>query len=450
MPQKPEQLELPFANRGEAPKGGRSAESSTTATEIERPGADALMEVICEEDNLRRAWKRVKRNGGAPGVDGMTVEELPEYLRREWPRIREELLAGTYQPKPVRRKSIAKDGGGERRLGIPVVLDRFIQQAILQILQPQWDPTFSPHSYGYRPGRSAHDAVRQAQEYVEQGRTWVVDIDLEQFFDRVNHDVLMGRVAKRIRDRRLLRLIRRYLEADMMVGGVVMDRDEGAPQGGPLSPLLANLLLDEVDKELEKRGHAFVRYADDCNVYVRSEKAGQRVMNGLRRQYARLRLRINESKSQVARVAKRKFLGFTLYRYRQVARLRIADKSLAKMRRHVRKLTRPVVGRSLAQVCQNLNTYLRGWKAYFRLAGTPKQWKTLDAWIRQRLRALRLRQWRHPKTIYRRLRALGVTDEVARKTAASAGRWWHTATHMGRIALPNRYFDELGLCRLES
>jgi group II intron reverse transcriptase/maturase len=380
----------------------------------------------------------------------MTVEEFPEYLRREWQRIREELLTGTYQPKPVRQKSIPKDGGGERLLGIPIVLDRFIQQAVLQILQPQFDPTFSQYSYGYRPGRSAHDAVRQAQEFVDQGRTWVVDVDLEQFFDRVNHDVLMGRLAKRIQDRRLLRLIRRYLEAGIMSGGVVIDRDEGTPQGGPLSPLFANLLLDEVDKELEKRGHSFVRYADDCNVYVRSEKAGQRVMNGLRRQYALLRLRINESKSQVARVAKRKFLGFTLYRYRQTARLRIADKSLAKMKRHVRKLTRPVVGRSLAQVCRDLSTYLRGWKAYFRLGEKPKLWKTLDAWIRQRLRALQLRQWRHPKTIYRRLRALGVMDEIARKTAKSAGRWWRAATHMGRIALPNRYFDELGLYRLES
>jgi group II intron reverse transcriptase/maturase len=450
MPQKPIQLELPFAVKGEAPKGGGSAESSTAATENERPGANALMEVICERDNLKRALKRVKSNGGAAGVDEMTVEELPDYLRREWPRIREQLIAGTYQPKPVRRKTIPKDGGGERQLGIPTVLDRFIEQAILQVLQPQIDPTFSPHSYGCRPGRSAHDAVRQAQEYVSQGRTWVVDIDLEQFFDRVNHDVLMGRLAKRIQDRRLLGLIRRYLEAGIMIGGVVVDRNEGTPQGGPLSPLLANVLLDEVDKELEKRGHSFVRYVDDCNVYVRSEKAGQRVMDGLRRQYSRLRLRINESKSQVARVAKRKFLGFTIYRYRQTAHLRIASKALAKMKRHVRKLTRPVVGRSLTQVCQALSTYLRGWKAYFRLAGTPKVWKPLDAWIRQRLRALRLRQWRRPKTIYRGLRALGATDEVARKTAKSAGRWWHTATHMGRIALPNRYFDELGLYRLES
>jgi RNA-directed DNA polymerase len=450
MSQKSRQLELPFCRKGEARTSKGSAESSTAATESERPRASAQMELICERENLKRALQRVRKNKGAAGVDGMTVEELPDYLRQEWPRTREQLLAGTYQPKPVRRVMTPKDDGGERQLGIPTVLDRFIQQAILQVLQPQIDPTFSPHSYGFRPGRSAHDAVRQARQYVSQGRTWVVDVDLEKFFDRVNHDVLMGRLAKRTQDRRLLRLIRRYLEAGMMAEGVVIPREEGTPQGSPLSPLLANLLLDEVDKELEKRGLAFVRYADDCNVYVRTERAGKRVMAGLRRIYSRLRLRVNESKSRVARVPTCKFLGYTIYLYRREARLRIADKALRKMKRHVRFLTRPVVGRSLAQVCQALNLYLRGWKEYFRLTEKPKVWKNLDAWLRLRLRSLCLRQWRYPRRIYRALRALGVADEVARKTAQGAGRWRQTATHWGLIALPNRYFDEIGLVPLDA
>jgi RNA-directed DNA polymerase len=450
MSQKSRQLELPLLRKGEALTKGGSAESSTAAAGPERPRADAQMELICERENLKRALQRVRKNKGAPGVDGMTVEELPDHLRREWSRIREQLLAGTYQPESVRRVMVPKDDGGERQLGIPTALDRFIQQAILQVLQPQFDPTFSQYSYGFRPGRSAHDALRQARQYVSEGRPWVVDVDLEKFFDRVNHDVLMGRLAKRIQDRRLLRLIRRYLEAGMMADGAAIPREEGTPQGSPLSPLLANLLLDEVDKELERRGLAFVRYADDCNVYVRTERAGKRVMAGLRRIYSRLRLRVNESKSRVARAPSCKFLGYTIYFYRKEARLRIADKALRKMKRRVRFLTRPAGGRSLAQVCQDLNLYLRGWKAYFQLTEQPTAWKNIDAWTRNRLRSLRLRQWRYPRRIYRALRALGVSDEVARKTAQGAGRWRRTATHMGLIALPNRYFDGLGLTRLDA
>ena len=287
------QLELPLRVRDEIPRAERSAEAPTATHGNERSGASDLMERVCERANLQAALKRVRKNKGSAGIDGMTVDELPEHLKTHWPALRERLLAGTYQPSPVRRHAIPKSGGGLRELGIPTVVDRFIQQAILQVLGPRFEPTFSQHSYGFRPGRSAHDAVVQAQRYVNEGRRFVVDVDLEKFFDRVNHDVLMGRLAKRIEDKRLLGLIRRYLAAGVMANGVATERHEGTPQGGPLSPLLANVLLDEVDKELEKRGHAFVRYADDCNVYVRSRRAGERVMGLLRRLYAGLRLHVN-------------------------------------------------------------------------------------------------------------------------------------------------------------
>ena len=311
MRQESRQLELPLEDRGEAPKVEGSGEAGTVAHGDERSGSEhLLMEEVVGRANLVGALKRVRQNKGSPGIDGMSVEELPEYLRRHWGEIRQRLLAGTYQPKPVRRQEIPKSGGGVRELGIPTVLDRFIQQAILQVLQPRFDPTFSRHSHGFRPGRRAHDAVREAQQYIQEGRRWVVDVDLEKFFDRVNHDVLMGRLAKRIEDKAMLRILRRYLEAGVMANGVVMERHMGTPQGGPLSPLLANVLLDEVDKELELRGHAFVRYADDCNVYVRSRRAGQRVMQALRHLYGKLRLQVNEEKSAVARVWDRQFLGY--------------------------------------------------------------------------------------------------------------------------------------------
>jgi RNA-directed DNA polymerase len=307
------QMELLLEGRGEAPRGERSGEAGPAVQGYGRSGVGDLMERVVERNNLVRALKRVRSNKGSPGIDGMSVEELPEYLRENWERIRAELLAGSYRPTAVRRHEIPKSGGGVRQLGIPTVLDRFIQQAILQVLQPIFDPTFSEHSYGFRPGRSAQQAVCQAQRYVQSGRRWVVDVDLEKFFDRVSHDVLMGRLAKRLEDKRLLRIIRRYLEAGVMANGLVVERHEGTPQGGPLSPLLANVLLDEVDRKLERSGHRFVRYADDCNVYVKSKRAGERVMSRMVRLYAKLRLKVNEEKSTVARVWERKFLGYSLW-----------------------------------------------------------------------------------------------------------------------------------------
>ena len=341
MPQKTVQMELPFEGRGEASRAERSAEASTATRGNARPGASELMELVMSRQNLLLALKRVKQNKGSAGIDGMTVGELSGHLREHWPRLREQLLAGTYHPAPVKRVAIPKPGGGERELGIPTVLDRFIQQALLQVLQPRWDPTFSEHSHGFRPGRSAHGAVREAQRYVQQGRRWVVDVDLSKFFDRVNHDILMGKLAHRIADKRVLGLIRRYLNAGIMANGVVVERHEGTPQGGPLSPLLANVLLDEVDKELEKRGHAFVRYADDCNVYVQSKRAGERVMATLHRLYSRLRLRINEQKSAVARASERKFLGFSFWvGPGRAIRCKVAKPALQAMKERVRHITR--------------------------------------------------------------------------------------------------------------
>lgn len=447
--QKSKQLELPLEGRGEAPRAERSAEASAATNGNARPGASELMEAVVERRNLQLALKRVKQNKGSAGLDGMTVDELPAYLREHWPRLREELLAGRYVPQPVRRHAIPKSDGGMRELGIPTVLDRFIQQGLLQVLQPRFDPTFSEHSHGFRPGRRAHDAVCEAQRYVQQGRRWVVDVDLEKFFDRVNHDVLMGRLAKRIEDRRVLALIRRYLNAGIMANGVVVERHEGTPQGGPLSPLLANVLLDEVDKELERRGHAFVRYADDSNVYVRSKRAGERVMQMLRRLYTSLHLRLNESKSAVARAMDRKFLGYAFWRApKSEVRLRVAGKALEVMKARVRHMTARSCGRSLGQVCAALRAYLRGWKQYFQLAQTPGVFARLDKWIRHRLRALQLSHWKRGTTIYRELRARGMSDRTARQVASNSGRWWHNSAMAIHVALPNELFDELGLPRL--
>jgi len=336
-----------------------------------------------------------------------------------------------------------------RELGIPTVLDRFIQQALLQVLQPGFDASFSQHSYGFRPKRSAHDAVRAAKRYVEGGRRVVVDVDLEKFFDRVNHDVLMGKLAKRIRDRRVLGLVRRYLEAGVMAEGVVMERGEGTPQGGPLSPLLANVLLDEVDKELEKRGHAFVRYADDCNVYVCSQRAGLRVMGLLRRLFGRLRLRVNESKSAVDLVEHRKVLGYSFWEARDGSmRLRVADKPLAALKARICQITRRTGGRSMAQVVEELKEYLPGWRNYFSLAETLQNFARLDKWIRHRLRALYLKQWKRGPTAYRRLRAYGASPRVAATVAANMRYRWKTSSHALNAALPNSHFDALGLPRL--
>jgi len=448
--QKSEQLELVLEARGEAPQGQRSGEVPTAANGNERSGSDhRLMEAVVERANAQAALKRVRQNKGSPGIDGMTVEDLPVYLATEWEAIRAQLLAGSYQPQPVKRQEIPKPGGGVRQLGIPTVLDRFIQQCLLQVLQPQFDPTFSEHSYGFRPGRRAHDAVRAAQRFIQDGRRWVVDIDLEKFFDRVNHDLLMGRLAKRITDRRVLGLIRRYLEAGILANGVVMERYEGTPQGGPLSPLLANALLDEVDKDLEKRGHAFCRYADDCNVYVRSRRAGERVMEALTRLYGRLKLRINSDKSAVARAWERKFLGFSFWvAPGRVVRRRVAPQALNKMKDRVRQITSRSGGRSLQAVGAELGEYLTGWKDYFRLAETPRVFRDLDEWIRHRTRAVQLKQWKRGRTTYRELRKRGLSATGAAKVAVNARRWWHNAALLIHVALPTRELDTLGIPRL--
>ena len=443
------QLELPLGDRGEAPKAKRSVEAPTATHGTEGSGASGLMERVCERANLLAALKRVRKNKGSAGTDGMTVEELAEHLKTHWPALREQLLMGTYQPSPVRKQAIPKNGGGTRELGIPTVVDRFIQQAILQVLGPQFDPTFSQYSYGFRPGRSAHDAVVQAQRYVNEGRRIVVDVDLEKFFDRVNHDVLMGRLAKRIEDRRLLGLIRRYLEAGMLANGVAMERHEGTPQGGPLSPLLANVLLDEVDQELEKRGHAFVRYADDCNVYLRSRRAGERVMGLLRQLYAGLRLRINEAKSAVDHARNRKLLGYSFWSGPggEVKR-RVAPKALGAMKDRIRRITRPSRSQSIVRVAADLRSYLMGWKNYFRLADTPGIFRRLDQWIRHRLRALHLRHWKRGRIIYRELRARGLSEQAASHVAANGRRWWKNSAMKIHLAFPLHYFDELGIPRL--
>jgi len=445
------QLELLLDDRGEAPNVQRSGEAQSAVSGDERSGSDhGLIELVVERANLKRALKRVRQNKGGPGIDGMRVEDLSEYLRENWEGIRRRLLAGTYQPSPVRRQEIPKSGGGIRQLGIPIVLDRFIQQAILQVLQPRFDPTFSDHSHGFRPGRRAHDAVREAQRYIQGGRRWVVDVDLEEFFDRVNHDVLMGRLARRIADRRLLGIIRRYLEAGVMVNGVVTERYMGTPQGGPLSPLLANVLLDEVDQELERRGHTFVRYADDCNVYVRSKQAGDRVMETLRRLYAKLRLRVNEEKSAVARVWDRQFLGYSFWvAPGKVVKRRVSAKALVKFKGRIRQITSRIGGRSLEQVAEELRSYMLGWSSYFGLADTPGIFHSLDQWIHRRLRALQLKQWKRGTTAYRALRARGLAQHAAAQAARFTRSWWHVAAHPAlHMALPVRYLEELGVPRL--
>jgi group II intron reverse transcriptase/maturase len=409
----------------------------------------ALLNAVLTRENLQRAWRRVKANKGSAGVDGLDIEQTGHYLKSAWPDIRARLLRGTYRPSPVRRVTIPKPDGGQRELGIPTVTDRLIQQALLQVLQPLLDPTFSEHSYGFRPGRRAHDAVLAAQSYVQSGRRVVVDVDLEKFFDRVNHDILMDRLGKRIGDVATLRLIRAYLDAGVMSDGVVLERYQGTPQGGPLSPLLANVLLDEVDRELERRGHCFARYADDCNVYVRSRKAGARVMALLRRLYARLRLTVNETKSAVASAFGRKFLGYSLWVAQggEIKR-RVADQPMAAFKQRVRQLTRRSGGRSMAETAARLRPYLLGWKAYFRLAQTPKVWRELDEWLRHRLRAIQLKHWKRGTTMYRELKALGASDADAHRVAANSRRWWRNSAGQLNRALPVAHFDRLGVPRL--
>jgi RNA-directed DNA polymerase len=450
--QKSGQLELLLEPTGEARRSEQSGEVQPAAHGDERSGTGDLIERIVARDNCIQALRRVRKNKGSPGVDGMSVKDLSSYLVEHWPRIREQLRAGTYQPKPVLRCDIPKPNGGTRQLGIPCALDRFIQQAILQVLQPQFDPTFSEHSYGFRPGRSAHQAVRAAQRYMNEGRHWVVDVDLEKFFDRVNHDVLMGRLARRISDKRLLKLIRRYLDAGMMAGGVVVERTEGTPQGGPLSPLLANVLLDEVDKELERRGLAFVRYADDCNVYVRSKRAGDDAMTTLRELFTGLRLRVNEAKSAVARPDERKLLGYTFEIDNDgVVRPVVAKQSIERLKDRVRTATRRVVGCSISQVAAELRRFIPGWKNYFRLAETPRVYHAIDGWIRRRLRALQLKQWKNARTIARELRARGVRGNFVLAASKHAGRWWRMARHTAlQTALPSSYFEAIGVPLLDA
>jgi RNA-directed DNA polymerase len=447
------QYELAFAEerRGEAPRpDGEGTESLAAKRPAESPAeTERLMEEVVERENLKEALKRVKANKGRPGVDGMTVHALPDYLKEHWPAIREQLRSGTYKPQPVRRKEIRKPDGGMRKLGIPTVVDRLIQQAVLQVLQRRWDGTFSEHSYGFRPHRSAHQAVAQAQQYLAAGHRWVVDLDLEKFFDRVNHDKLLGQVAKRVTDKRVLKLLRAFLTAGVMENGLVSPVDEGTPQGGPLSPLLSNLVLDELDQELERRGHRFVRYADDCNIYVRSVRAGQRVMESVTRfLHEKLKLKVNREKSAVALPQERKFLGFSFTRHREPKR-RIAPKAKVRFKQRVRELTWRTRGVHLEEMVRELASYLRGWRGYFRFCQTPWALIHLDAWIRRRLRSVLWAQWKHVGRRWAELEQRGVRRAWAKKTAHSnLGPW--RLSHDPSIcqALPNAFFDALGLPRL--
>jgi RNA-directed DNA polymerase len=448
---RPEQGELAFpaGSRSDAPKPvekgieTRVAKRSTESlAETER-----LMEEVCERENCKQALQRVKANKGSPGVDGMTVEELSEYLKQHGQEIGEQLRSGTYQPRPVKRVEIPKpDGGGVRKLGIPCVVDRFVQQAMLQVLQKRWDPTFSEHSHGFRPGRSAKQAVRQAQQYIAEGYRWVVDLDLEKFFDRVNHDRLLAAVAERVADKRMLKLIRAFLKAGVMEDGLVSPVDEGTPQGGPLSPLLSNLVLDELDRELERRGHRFARYADDCNIYVGSERAGQRVMESVTRFIThRLKLKVNQAKSAVAQPRQRKFLGFS-FTGEAEPRRRIAPKAITRFKERIREQTSRTRGISLKQMVKEITTYLRGWLGYFDDCQTPSVLQSLESWLRRRLRAVVWKQWKRGRTRYRELRKRGVGKELAATTAGSCHGPWRIANSPAlTMALPNAYFTSLGL-----
>ena len=435
---------------GEA--SGSAAEGTGTLRTERAPespaGNQQLMETVCERENLRAALQRVKGNKGSPGIDGMTVEQLPGHLKQHWPAFREQLLSGTYKPQPVRRVEIPKPDGGVRKLGIPTVLDRFVQQAVQQVLQKQWDPTFSEHSYGFRPNRSAQQAVAQAQQYIAEGFTWCVDLDLEKFFDRVNHDKLMGRIAQRVQDKRLLRLIRAFLNAGVMEEGLVSPSVEGTPQGGPLSPLLSNLVLDELDRELEARGHRFVRYADDCNIYVRSERAGQRVMDSVKQFLTRkLKLKVNETKSAVGKPQERKFLGFRfLVLPGKAPRRRIAPQAIDRFKQRVRDLTRKTKGVSLKQMIEELSQYLRGWRGYFGFSETPSELENLDSWVRRRVRRVFWWQWKTPRKRLAELIRRGVKPELAARTSGShCGPWRISGAPALHQALSNACLGLLGL-----
>jgi RNA-directed DNA polymerase len=442
------ELNLGTGAKGEAlSAAARETEARAARACPERPAiAGSSMETVVERENLKTALAQVKRNKGAAGIDGMSVDDLPAYLKEHWPTIRAQLLEGSYKPQPVRRVEIPKVSGGKRPLGIPTVLDRFIQQAVMQVLQADWDPTFSEASFGFRPKHSAHQAVERAQAYIASGYAVVVDIDLEKFFDRVNHDILMGLVAKRVADKRLLKLIRGFLTAGAMEGGLVSPTEEGTPQGGPLSPLLSNLMLNELDKELEKRGHHFVRYADDCNIYVRSRRAGERVMAGIETFLAkRLKLKVNKAKSAVAKPSVRKFLGFSFTSGKEPRR-RIAPQALARFKAKVRGLTRRTRGQSLAQTVKGLSVYLIGWRGYFGFCQTPSVLRALDEWTRRRLRAIAWKQWKRGRTRFAELRRCGVGRDLAAQTAGSpCGPWRISQSPALTIALPIRFFNSLGL-----
>jgi len=410
-----------------------------------------LMEAICERNNLKAALRRVRSNKGSPGVDGMTVDELPDHLKAHWLAIKARLLEGCYQPQPVRRVEIPKPGSTERRkLGIPCVLDRFIQQAILQVLQRKWDRTFSDSSYGFRPGRSAHQAIARAQSHIKAGYGYVVDIDLEKFFDQVNHDRLMSRLAMRIADKRVLKLIRAYLRAGILENGLVSVPTEGTPQGGPLSPFLSNVVLDELDKELESRGHRHVRYADDSNIYVSSRRAGERVMKSITRFITqRLKLRVNEGKSAVDIPQNRTFLGYTFTGGQSPNRRKIAPKSIKRFKAQVRHLTRRNWGISLADRMERLSRYLTGWRGYYRYCETPSELRDLDGWVRRRLRCVVWKQWKVYRKRKRELIKLGISEQLAHTTAWSAkGPWCLSHSPGVHMALNKEYFAVLGLPRL--
>jgi len=448
MHQMSETTERGVVRQGETLPESIRDETTLPRQQFKAAGQGLLMQVLAKE-NMQRAWQRVKANKGSAGVDGLSIIQTAKLLKTKWPELREQLQTGLYRPHPVRRVSIPKPDGSERELGIPTVTDRLIQQALLQVLQQRIDPTFSEHSYGFRPKRCAQDAVLAAQRYAQAGYQVVVDVDLSKFFDRVNHDILMDRLGKRIADKEILQLIRSYLNAGVMDGGVVLARQDGTPQGGPLSPLLANVLLDEVDKALEQRGYRFARYADDCNVYVRSQRAGERVMAWLRQLYNKLHLQINEAKSAVGSVFGRKFLGYSLWLNRagEVKRA-VAGKALVKFKQRVRQQTRRTVGCSIADVVKALRSYLLGWKGYFRYSQTPSVWRKLDKWIRHRLRAIQLKHWKRGPRIYAALRKMGAAEQIARKVASCGRSWWRGSVLYLNKILTIAYFDQLGLPRL--